>query len=257
MGDVVDRLEGMHALVTGAGRGIGAAIVEALTAAGARVTAHGRSPTGPQALVKAGKAAGFVLADVTNPEAMARAVAEAEAAQGPIDILVSNAGGVITAPFKRTNAEDFRALFELNLIGVVNGVSAVLPGMTERGFGRIINVASIAGLKGFAYASAYAVSKHAVVGLTRSLALETAMSGVTVNAVCPGYVATDMVADGLDRIVETTGRDRTAAEQQLVQNNPQKRLIQPAEVAAAVTFLAGRDCGAINGAVLPISGGEI
>lgn len=253
----MDRLEGMHALVTGAGRGIGAAIVEALSAAGATVTAHGRSASGPQALVDAGHAKGFVLADVTDAEAMARAVAEAEAARGPLDIVVCNAGGAVAGPFRTASAADFRAMFELNVLGVVNSVAPALPGMTARGFGRIVNIASVAGLKGFAAAPAYSASKHAVVGLTRSLALETARAGVTVNAVCPGYVETDMAQAGVENIVRATGRDRAEAEQRLVQNNPQKRFIQPAEVAAAVVFLAGRDSGAINGAVVPISGGEI
>lgn len=253
----MNSLEGLHALVTGAGRGIGAAIVEALTAAGATVTAHGRSAAGPQSLVDAGAAAGFVLADVTDAEAMARAVAEAEAARGPLDIVVCNAGGAIAGPFRTASAADFRAMFELNLVGVVNTIAPVLPGMTQRGFGRIINVASVAGLKGFAAAPAYSASKHALVGLTRSLALETARAGVTVNAVCPGYVETDMAQAGVENLIKATGRDRAEAEQKLVQNNPQKRFIQPREVAATVAFLAGRDSGAINGAVLPISGGEI
>lgn len=250
-------LEGLHAVVTGAGRGIGAAIAAALTRAGCVVTALGRTPAALEALVSAGDAAGFVLADVTDAAALKAALQQAEAARGPIEILVSNAGGAVAAPFKRTGPEVFQAMFDLNVMGVVNGIAAVLPGMTERKSGRIINIASIAGLKGAAYISAYATAKHAVIGLTRSLAVETATSGVTVNAVCPGYTATDMVADSLDRIVETTGRDRAAAEQELVRTNPQKRLIEPEEVAAAVVFLAGPGARSITGSALTISGGEI
>jgi NAD(P)-dependent dehydrogenase (short-subunit alcohol dehydrogenase family) len=254
---MTERLDGLHALVTGGGRGIGAAVSAALTQAGAAVTVLGRDRGALQARIEAGEAAGLVQADVTDADAVTRAVAGAAAARGPVDILVNNAGGTSTAPFLKTTDEAFRADFELNVMGTVHATRAVLPAMVERGFGRIVNVASIASLKGFAYASAYATAKHAVLGLTRTLAVELAGKGVTVNAVCPGYVETDLVAQGLARIVERTGRSLEDARMDLVRNNPQKRLIEPGEVAAAVVFLAGRGAGSINGAALPISGGEV
>jgi 3-hydroxybutyrate dehydrogenase len=253
----LEHLEGLHALVTGGGRGIGGAIAAAITGAGGVVTVLGRSPEALEVKVASGHAAGWVLADVTDETALAQAVAEAVAARGPIDILVNNAGGAASAPFMKTSGEDFEAMWALNVMGTVNAIRAVLPAMTERGFGRIVNIASTAALKGYPYVSAYVTAKHAVLGLTRALALETAGAGVTVNAVCPGFTDTDLVARSVASIVEKTGRTAEAARMDLARNNPQKRLIDPAEVAAAVVFLAGRAAGSITGAALPIAGGEI
>ncbi len=246
------RLDGRHALVTGGGRGIGRAVAAALTAAGARVTVAGRSAGHLESVVAAGDAKAHLVMDVTDPDAVARGVAAA----GQIDILVANAGAAETAPFLKADAVLFRRMIDLNLMGVVHVAQAVLPGMLERRNGRIIALASMAGLKGYGYVSAYVAAKHAVVGLVRALALETAARGVTVNAVCPGYVDTDMVASGLAAIEAKTGKGRDEALAAMLKDNPQKRLIRPEEVAAACLWLASDGAGAVNGAAIPISGGE-
>jgi NAD(P)-dependent dehydrogenase (short-subunit alcohol dehydrogenase family) len=251
------RLDGRHALVTGGGRGIGRAIAHALAAAGARVTVTGRAEGQLMDAVAAGDAEGYGLLDVTEETAVVHAFRKAAAARGPIDILVANAGAAESAPFLKTDAAMFRRMLDVNLMGVVHSAHAVLPDMITRGRGRIIAVASIAGLKGYGYVSAYVAAKHAVVGLTRALALETAKSGVTVNAVCPGYVETDMVAGGLDAITAKTGMSREEALASMVRGNPQQRLIRPEEVAAACLWLASDEAAAVNGAVIPITGGEI
>ncbi|WP_342358555.1 SDR family NAD(P)-dependent oxidoreductase [Terrarubrum flagellatum] len=246
-----------HVLVTGAGRGIGAAIAARLTRDGARVTALGRSEAPLQALVARGAAASYETADVTSEAAMAEACAKAAAKNGPIDVLIANAGGAESAPFLKTNAAAFQRMFDLNVMGVANGARAVLPGMIERRKGRIIAVASTAGLRGYAYVSAYVASKHAVIGLVRSLALETARSGVTINAVCPGFADTDMTEESIAKIMEKTGRKRDQALAELAKHNPQGRLIAPEEVADAVAWLIGPAASAITGQSIAVAGGEV
>lgn len=250
-------LAGLHALVTGGGRGIGAAIAQALTGAGAQVTVVGRSETPLGEVVADGEAAGWAICDVTDPAAVERAFGEAVAERGPLDILVNNAGGASSAPFHRTTDADFRAMLDLNLMGCVHACRAALPEMKARGRGRIVNIASTAALKGYPYVSAYVAAKHAVLGFTRALAAETAQSGVTVNAVCPGFTDTDLVARSVDEIVRKTGRDAAQARAELEAANPQGRLVAPDEVAAAVLFLCGPRAGAITGTALPVSGGEV
>lgn len=247
-------LAGRHAVVTGGGRGIGRAIAATLSRAGAAVTVIGRDAAALEAVVRAGGARRFAVADVTDEAAMARAF---EAVDGPVDILVANAGGAVSKPFGRTGAADFRAMWDLNLMGVVHAVQAVLPGMTERGRGRIVAVASTAGLKGYPYVAAYCAAKHAVVGLVRALAQEAARTGVTVNAVCPGFTDTDLVATSIDRIVEKTGRGRDEAAAELVRHNPQGRLVAPAEVADAVLWLCRDGSASVTGQAIAVAGGEI
>jgi 3-hydroxybutyrate dehydrogenase len=247
------RLDGRHALVTGGGRGIGRAVAAALTAAGASVTVTGRTEAGLRGAIAAGHAARHLVVDATDGAAMAAGIASL----GPIDILVANAGAAESAPFLRSDAALFGRMLDLNLMGVVHAAQAVLPGMLERGRGRIVAVASIAGLKGMAYVTAYCAAKHAVVGLVRALAQETAAKGVTVNAVCPGYVATDMVASGLDTIAAKTGKGRDEALAAMLKDNPQRRLIAPEEVAAACLWLTSDAAASVNGAAIPITGGEI
>jgi NAD(P)-dependent dehydrogenase (short-subunit alcohol dehydrogenase family) len=174
----------------------------------------------------------------------------------PFDIVIANAGAVETGPFTRSDAERFRRMSEINLIGTVNAFHAVLPGMLERRDGRLIAIASTAGHRGYAYVSAYAAAKHAVIGLVRSLALETARAGVTVNAICPGYTDTDMVAGSINAITAKTGLSDEQALAQLVKDNPQGRLIAPQEVAAAVLYLCGPASQSITGQSILINGGE-
>lgn len=248
-------LAGRHALVTGGGRGIGRAIAATLKAAGARVAIIGRDEAVLQAAVAGGTTDTFATADVRNEAAVAAAMAELAKPQ-PFDIVIANAGAVESGPFMKSDAERFRRMLELNLIGTVNVFHAALPGMIERKDGRLIAIASTAGHRGYAYVSAYVAAKHAVVGLVRSLALETARSGVTVNAVCPGYTDTDMVAGGVAAITAKTGKSHEQALAELVKDNPQGRLIQPKEVAAAVLYLCGSASASVTGQSLLINGGE-
>lgn len=248
-------LQGQHALVTGGGRGIGRAIAAALTQVGAQVSILGRDETALRDAVSSGAAAAFATCDVRDENSVSAAISRLADGHG-FDIAVANAGAVETGPFMRSDAERFRRMTEINLIGTVNPFHAVLPGMLERRRGRLIAIASTAGHRGYAYVSAYAAAKHAVIGLVKSLALETARSGVTVNAVCPGYADTDMVATGLNTIAAKTGKSREQALAEMVKDNPQGRLIAPEEVAAAVLYLCGPGSDAVTGQSLMINGGE-
>ncbi|NKC33695.1 SDR family NAD(P)-dependent oxidoreductase [Falsiroseomonas selenitidurans] len=238
-------LHGRTALVTGGGSGIGAACATALTAAGATVTVLGRRPAPLRAMVAAGAAQHVLEADITALPALPR-----------FDLLVHAAGMAESAPFLASDAALFERLWRVNLLGAVATAQAVLPGMLEDGFGRIVMLASTAGLKGYAYTTAYAASKHALLGLVRSLAQEVAARGVTVNAVCPGFTETAIVARATARIMAKTGRGEAEARAELTKHNPQRRLVQPAEVAAAVLALCGAGASAINGQAIAVDGGE-
>jgi NAD(P)-dependent dehydrogenase (short-subunit alcohol dehydrogenase family) len=227
-------------------------VAAAFSAAGAEVTVAGRTEAHLLQAVASGDAHGHLVLDVTDGAATARAAALLR----PVDILVANAGAAESAPFMKSDAAIFRRMIDLNLMGVVHAAHAFLPGMVERGQGRIIAMASLAGLKGYGYVSAYVAAKHAVVGLVRALAIETAAKGVTVNAVCPGYVDTDMVSGSLDAIAVKTGKGRGEALAVMLKDNPQKRLVRPEEVAGACLWLASDAAAAVNGAAVPISGGE-
>ncbi|VIO77932.1 Putative ketoacyl reductase [Bradyrhizobium ivorense] len=248
-----------HALVTGAGSGIGAATAIALAKAGVRVSLAGRRIETLQATAASlGDHAGAVVAiDVTDAAAVTKGIAQIEAAAGSIDILVNNAGKAGSAPFDKTDAALWADMLASNLSSVFLVTQAVLPGMAQRGRGRVINVASTAGLTGYAYVSAYVAAKHGVVGLTRSLALEYARRGVTVNAVCPGYTDTPLVAEAAANIVAKTGRSEAEARAALAKVNPMQRLVTPEEVADAVLWLASEGAASINGQAVAIAGGEV
>lgn len=250
-------LQGRHAIVTGGGRGIGRAIAKALARDGARVTILGRNQATLDHAVAEGDAHAAFVADVTDPDAARAAVQAAISGHGPVDIMVANAGSAVSAPFLKSAPDVFRQMLDVNLLGVTNVTHAVLGSMIERRFGRIVAVASTAGLKGYPYVSAYCAAKHAVIGFMRALALETATTGVTVNAVCPGFTDTDLVADSLDRIVAKTGRGREQALSDLVKHNPQHRLIDPAEIADAVLWLCGEGARSVTGQAIAVAGGEI
>ena len=255
-------LEGLHAVVTGGGSGIGAAIAQALISDGARVTLMGRrierlKEQRDKLNVDGGPSVELQVCDVGDEASVRQAFAAAVAAAGPIDLLVNNAGQVETAPFAKTSLDTWQRLLNVNLTGSFLCSREVLPAMTERRFGRIVNVASTAALKGYAYVAAYCAAKHGVLGLTRALALETARKGVTVNAVCPGYTETDIVAGAIDTIVAKTGRTADEARAELASVNPQGRLVDPAEVAASVVWLARRDSGSITGQAIAVAGGEV
>jgi NAD(P)-dependent dehydrogenase (short-subunit alcohol dehydrogenase family) len=245
-----------HALVTGGGRGIGREIAAVLSRAGATVTVLGRNRAALEDVVTKGLAHFACVADVADHAAVNAALGEAAARQ-PIDILVANAGAAESAPFDKSDAALFRRMLDINLMGVVHATQAVLPSMKTRGRGRIVAVASTAGLKGYAYVSAYAAAKHAVVGLVRSLALELATTGVTVNAVCPGFTNTDLLSGSIDTIMRKTGRSRAQALAELAKHNPQGRLVTPVEVADTVLWLCGDGASAITGQAIAVAGGEI
>ncbi len=250
-------LKGRHAVVTGGGRGIGAAIARRLAQEGAVVTVTGRSPEPLQALIAELGAGSAVVMDVTDGEAVATALASAEAQNGPVDILVNNAGIAGSAPFSRIRESDMDALLDVNVKGVLRCSQAVYGPMTKRGWGRIVNVASTAGLRGYGYTAAYCASKHAVIGMTRALALEGARTGVTVNAVCPGFTATELLERSLENIIAKTGKSRDEAAAALVESNPQGRFVEPDEVAAAVAWLCGPGSDAITGQSIAVAGGEV
>jgi NAD(P)-dependent dehydrogenase (short-subunit alcohol dehydrogenase family) len=250
-------MKGRHALVTGGSRGIGRGIAAALVAAGATVTVLGRDRSALERAVGEGAAHAAAVGDVTDGAAIQAVIAKAESRNGPIDLLVANAGQAVSAPFAKSDEALFARMIDVNLMGVVHASRAVLDGMTGRGFGRIVAIASTAGLKGYPYVTAYCAAKHAVVGFVRALAAETAATGVTVNAVCPGFADTDLTRESIDRIVAKTGRSREEALAELVRHNPQKRLVTPEEVAHAVVWLCGGGAGAVTGQAIAVAGGEV
>lgn len=246
-------LEGRHALVTGGATGIGLAITKSLRSAGARVTIASRNIERVKAVAAELDGVTGVQLDVTDADDISVVFEQA----GPVDILVNNAGIAHAAAFEKTSLEQWSKIMAVNLTGVFLCTQAVLTSMRERNEGRIINIASTAGLKGAPYISAYAASKHGLIGMTQSLALEFATTGITANCVCPGFTDTQMVDDAVTNITTTTGRSGDEALAKLVQYNPQKRLITPEEVADTVLWLCQDSSRSITGQSIVIGGGEI
>ncbi|KIL99026.1 D-beta-hydroxybutyrate dehydrogenase [Paramagnetospirillum magnetotacticum MS-1] len=249
-------LAGRHALVTGGGRGIGAAIARQLLSLGAAVTITGRDK-GRLEGAAAAMGCHAVAMDVTDASAIQNGFALAAQAQGPITILVNNAGIAKAAPFAKTDLSLWDDILRTDLTGAFLSTQAALPQMLESGWGRVVNVASTAGLTGLAYCAAYCAAKHGLIGLTRALAVELASKPVTVNAVCPGYTETDIVEETISNIVAKTGRSREEALAGLVASNPQKRLIKPEEVAEAVAWLCLPGSSSITGQSIAVAGGEL
>ncbi|MFM2421797.1 MAG: hypothetical protein RL291_327 [Pseudomonadota bacterium] len=250
-------LTGRHAIVTGGGTGIGAAIARTLAASGVNVSVLGRRD-GPLAEVAAAhpNIAPFVC-DVTNAAEVAAAVARAAERFGTANILIANAGSAESKPIASMDGAHVQRMLDVNFMGTFNLWHAGLPALRKAGSGRLIAIASVAGLKGYPYVAAYTAAKHAVIGLTRSFALELAESGITVNAVCPGFVETPMLDASISNIVAKTGRSKDDAQRALTSGNPQRRVIQPEEVASAVLWLCSDGARSVNGHTLTISGGEI
>jgi 3-hydroxybutyrate dehydrogenase len=250
-------LDGAHALITGGGTGIGAAIATRLEGAGAHITVVGRRPEPLQKVADGLKTAQAVPFDVTDEAEVEEGLTTAIECFGPVDILVNNAGAAESSPFDRTTLNTWRAMLEVNLTGAFLVSREVLPAMVERGWGRIVSIASTAGLKGYAYVAAYCAAKHGVVGMTRSLALEIARKGVTVNAVCPGYTETELLAESVAGITDKTGASEDEARAQLLESNPQGRFVSSEEVAEAAAWLVGPNTDAINGQAIAVAGGEV
>jgi NAD(P)-dependent dehydrogenase (short-subunit alcohol dehydrogenase family) len=254
-------LTGRGAVITGGGRGIGAAAARALAGAGARVVLAGRHIDEVEAIAlelrRAGREAWAARCDVTDAGQVAALARTARERLGSADVLVNNAGSSSSAPVQRILLEEWQRLFAVNATGTLLVTQALLPAMLEREWGRIVNVASIAGLSGGKYIAAYSAAKHAVIGFTRSLAAEVAGTGVTANAVCPGYVDTPMTDQTLSRITERTGQTRDAALAAVLAHAGQPRLVTADEVAAAVLALTGEEAATLNGHTIVLDAGAL
>ncbi|WP_169566332.1 SDR family NAD(P)-dependent oxidoreductase [Sneathiella limimaris] len=253
----MSKLSGQHALVTGGGSGVGQTTALMLAEAGTKVTICGRRLEPLERVAADNVNIQCLTADVTDLSGMKAMVEKAAETYGPVTIAVANAGAADSIPFSKMDAADWQSSIDINLTGVFNTFKACLPGMEAVKSGRLISIASTAGLKGYAYVSHYCASKHGVVGLTKALSLELAKSGVTVNAICPGFVETPMLERSIENIQAKTGLSREEARAALVSSNPMGRFVQPEEVADAVLWLAGKGAASVTGQAISISGGEV
>jgi NAD(P)-dependent dehydrogenase (short-subunit alcohol dehydrogenase family) len=256
--ELTTNLQNRHAVVTGGGQGIGAAIARLLVGQGANVTVLGRKLEAVQALAaEQPERMHAVSADVSDADQVQAAFASARQRFGPIAILINNAGQASSASFLKTDLALWNQMLAVNLTGTMLCTQAAVPDMLQAKWGRVVNVASTAGLAGYAYVAAYCAAKHGVVGLTRALALEFAKKGMTVNAVCPGYTETDIVRNSIANVMAKTGRTEEQARAEFIAGNPQGRLVQADEVADAVTWLCGPAASAITGQSIAVCGGEV
>ena len=249
-------VSGKHVVITGGGSGAGAEIARQFTRADACVTIMGRRPE-PLQQIAAETGAFATTADVTDRDGLETALAAARAEHGPIAIAIANAGAAPSAPFRKITVADFKASLEVNLEGVFNLWQATHEEMKTAGWGRLLAIASTAGLKGYPYVAPYCAAKHGVVGLTRALAQELGRTGLSVNAICPGFMDTPLLQDSIRNIVDKTGTDEDSAMNALIAGNPQKRLIDVAEVAGAALWLCSDAAASVNGHALSLSGGEV
>jgi len=254
-------LAGRHALITGAGRGIGACIARTLAGHGAKLTLVGRTAASLDSVAKELEATGAevhrVTADVSRRDSLDAAFDSARTRFGTVNILVNNAGQASSSPITKRDDQHWNNMLAVNLSGTYFGMQAALPEMLKNNFGRIVNIASTAGMTGYAYVAAYCAAKHGVVGLTRAVAREVAMRNITVNAVCPGYTDTDIVREAATKISKVTGRTQEEAVQVMAKTNPQGRLVKSEEVANAVAWLCVPGSESVTGQSIIVAGGEL
>ncbi len=255
------KFTGKVALVTGGGRGIGAEIARRLAREGAAVAVSARTESEVRRVVDEIEALGgrarYFIADLSQPEQPRSLVSGVEAALGPIDFLINNAGVASSAPVVKLSLEEWNRIFAINVTATFLCTQAALPRMIERGSGRVVNIASVAARLGARYISAYAASKHAVLGFTRCVAAEVAAFGITANAVCPGFVDTGLVAESVARIAEKTGLSPAQALETMKNQSPQNRLLTTPEVASVVAMLCSEESRGINGQSIVIDGGGL
>ncbi|WP_240793976.1 SDR family NAD(P)-dependent oxidoreductase [Pseudorhodobacter turbinis] len=245
-----------HVVITGGGTGVGAEIAVAFAELGARVTVLGRRAEPLQAVADQTGALALT-ADVTDRASLDAALDRARATHGPVSIAIANAGSADSVPFAKMTLAAFQSSLDVNLAGVFNLWQATLPDMLERRSGRMIAVASTAGMKGYSYVSHYCAAKHGVVGLTRALALELGPKNITVNAICPGFIETPLLEKSIEKIIASTGMSEDEARASLLTGNPQKRFVQTSEVAGAALWLCSESAISVNGHALALSGGEV